>query len=173
MPTFETLLLDVAPPFASLINPASEEFLAPASMPAQIREFCRRTEQTPPSSEGAYTRCALESLALLYCRTLQQIEQLTGRKIECLHVVGGGSNNDLLNQFTANALQIPVLAGPAEATAAGNVLIKAIALGHLESLAAAREVVRNSTRLRRFEPTEAGRWKEAFARFQALAWARD
>ena len=114
-------------------------------------------------------RCCLESLALLYGRTLRQIEQLTGTKIECLHVVGGGSNNDLLNQFTANAVQIPVLAGPAEATAAGNILIQALALGHLPNLSAAREVVRDSTAIRRFEPRDSEMWGRAYTRFEALA----
>ncbi len=157
-----------APPFASLINPGSEEFLAPASMPAQISEFCRRTGQPRPDNEGAFVRCALESLALLYRRTLRQIEQITGRKVEVLHIVGGGSQNDLLNQFTANAVQIPVLTGPAEATAAGNILIQAIALGHLPSLAAARSVVRNSTQLRPFIPQEADAWNRASTRFESL-----
>src|SRR5437764_3256598 len=97
-------------------------------------------------------RCALESLALLYRRTLLQIEQLIGKKIERLHIVGGGSRNTLLNQFAANALQIPVIAGPVEATAAGNILIQAITLGHLPSLAAARTVVRASSDLGQMQP---------------------
>src|SRR5688572_6552404 len=139
-------------PFLSLINPGSEEFLAPENMVSQIVQFCRRTNQPAPKTEGAFVRCALESLALLYRRTLGQIEKLTGKKIERLHVVGGGSNNDLLNQFTANAVQIPVFAGPGEATAAGNVILQAIALNHLPSLSAARELIRNSSTIRRFDP---------------------
>ena len=153
-------------PFLMLINPASEEFLAPENMVSQIVQFCRRTGQPSPKTEGAFVRCALESLALLYRRTLQQIERITGKKIECLHVVGGGSNNELLNQSTANAVQIPVLAGPAEATAAGNVLIQGIALGHLSSLTAAREVIRNSSRMKRYEPCECEAWDAAFSRFE-------
>jgi rhamnulokinase len=155
-------------PFLSLINPASEEFLAPENMVSQIVQFCRRTNQPAPKTEGGFVRCALESLALLYRRTLRQIEKLTGRKLEVLHVVGGGSNNDLLNQFTANAVQIPVMAGPAEATAAGNILIQAIALGHLRSLAEARETVRASFTLKYFDPQQAAPWDAAFARFERL-----
>lgn len=153
-------------PFLSLINPASEEFLAPENMVSQIVQFCRRTNQPAPKTEGAFVRCALESLALLYRRTLSQIEKLTGKKIEHLHVVGGGSNNDLLNQFTANAIQIPVFAGPAEATAAGNVVLQAIALGHLPSLSAARELIRNSSIIRRFDPCDRDQWDTAFTRFE-------
>jgi rhamnulokinase len=163
-----TALASEAQPFASLINPASDEFLAPENMVSQFVQFCRRTAQPAPKTEGAFVRCALESLALLYRRTLRQIEQLTSRKIELLHVVGGGSNNDLLNQFTANATGIPVLAGPAEATAAGNIMLQAIALGHVDSLAAAREIIRNSSQLRRFEPRDREVWDRAFTRFESL-----
>jgi rhamnulokinase len=110
----------------------------------------------------------LESLALLYRRTLGHIERLIGKKIELLHIVGGGSRNALLNQFTANALQIPVVAGPVEATAAGNILVQAITLGHLPSLAAARAVVRSSNELAQFSPMEQIVWQEAFERFESL-----
>ncbi len=164
-----TRMAQSADPFRSLIDPSSEEFLAPASMPAQIREFCQRTAQPVPENEGQFVRCCLESLALLYRRALIQVESLIGNRIDQLHVVGGGSNNDLLNQFSANALQIPVLAGPAEATAVGNLLIQALALGHIADLPAAREIVRTSTALRRFEPRDPGLWRDAFARFERLS----
>lgn len=163
-----TRLAAEAPPFAALINPADARFLPPDDMPGRIAAFCRQTGQPAPATPGGFVRCALESLALLYRHTLKQIEQLLGRRIDRLHVVGGGSQNELLNQFTANALQIPVLAGPVEATAAGNVLVQAIALGHLPSLAAARAVVRASWPLRTFEPTDAAAWDEAYGRFRAL-----
>ena len=163
-----TKLAEDALPFFSLINPASDEFLAPENMVSQFVQFCRRTGQPSPKNEGAFVRCALESLALLYRRTLHQIERLTGSKIERLHVVGGGSNNDLLNQFTANATGIPVLAGPSEATAAGNVILQAIALGHVASLAAGREIIHNSSQIRRFEPQDAVVWAQAFTRFESL-----
>lgn len=160
-----TQLAAEAKPFASLIDPTDARFLAPAHMPEAIAGFCLETGQVVPDSPGAFARCALESLALLYRRTRDQIESLTGRKIQRLHVVGGGSKNELLNQFTANALQIPVHAGPVEATAAGNVLIQAIALGHLPSLAAARQIVRDSMPVKVVQPTDASLWNEASVRF--------
>ena len=134
-------------------------------MPAKIAGFCRETDQPLPLTPGAVTRCILESLALLYRRTLLQLEQLTGRRIERLHVVGGGSRNELLNQLTADALEIPVLAGPVEATAAGNVLIQAIALGHIPTLVAAREIVRNSLEMKQIDPKPQPGWAEAYQRF--------
>lgn len=160
-----TRLAASARAFVSLINPADARFLRPENMPEAIAGFCRETGQPVPETPGAMVRCILESLAMLYRRTLLQIEQLIGRRIERLHIVGGGSQNALLNQFTANALQIPVLAGPVEATAAGNVLIQAIALGHLPSLTAAREVVRRSMEVRTVEPQAGGEWLGAFEKF--------
>ena len=157
-----------APAFVSLINPNDPRFFAPDDMPAKIAAFCRETGQPVPTSPGATVRAVLESLALLYARMTRQIEQLTGRPIERLHIVGGGSRNALLNQFAANALQVPVLAGPAECTALGNVLVQALALGHLPSLAASREVVRNSFEVTTFHPQAAAEWQAAGARFAKL-----
>jgi rhamnulokinase len=157
-----------APPFVSLINPADARFLRPGDMPGKIAAFCRETKQPVPLTPGATIRCALESLALLYRRTFRQIEQIIGRPLDRLHIVGGGSKNRLLNQLTANALGIPVLAGPAEATATGNVLVQAIALGHLPSLTAAREVVQASFALSTFQPQGAAEWKRQYRRFEQL-----
>ena len=158
----------LAPAFVALINPNDPRFFAPDAMPAKIAAFCQETGQPVPASPGATVRCVLESLALLYRLNVGQLEQLTGRKLDCLHIVGGGSRNALLNQFTANALQIPVLAGPTECTALGNVLVQAIALGHLPSLAAAREVVRNSFEVTAFKPQAAAEWNVAYARLEKL-----
>ncbi|MCX8090534.1 MAG: rhamnulokinase [Verrucomicrobiae bacterium] len=157
-----------ARPFAALINPGDARFVSPDDMPGRIAAFCRETGQKPPETPGAFVRCALESLALFYRVTLCQLEALIGRKVQTLHIVGGGSRNRLLNQFTANALQIPVLAGPAECTALGNALVQAIAQGHLPSLAAARDVVRGSFELETFEPRDRAIWEEAVARFEPL-----
>src|SRR5262245_1959822 len=157
-----------AAPFVSIINPADPRFLSPDNMPAKIDAFCRETSQPAPGSPGATIRCVLESLALLYRRTLLQIERLTGERIERLHIVGGGSQNALLNQFTANALQIPVWTGPVEATAVGNVLIQAITLGDLPSLEAAREVVNASTDITVVQPRDARLWETNYERFDAL-----
>jgi rhamnulokinase len=157
-----------APPFVSFINPTDARFLAPPNMPEAIAAFCRETGQPTPATPGAFTRCALESLALLYRRTLRQIEQLIGRKTARLHIVGGGSQNALLNRFTADALQIPVLAGPVEATAAGNVLIQAIAVKQLASLSAVRQVVRDSFTVTTVEPGNLSAWNAAYDRFLKL-----
>jgi len=163
-----TRLAEEAPPFVSIINPTEDRFLAPPEMPAAIASFCHETGQPAPATPGATIRCALESLALLYRRTLRQIEDLLGRKIEQLHIVGGGSRNALLNQFAANAVQIPVVAGPAEATAAGNVLVQALALGRLGSLAAARESVRASMDTITVSPRDAAEWNRQHQRFENL-----
>jgi len=157
-----------ATPFVSLINPADPRFVSPDDMPAKMAAFCRESGEPVPESPGAFVRCALESLALFYRVTLRQLERLIGRKVERLHVVGGGSKNRLLNQFTANALQIPVIAGPSECTALGNVLVQAIAQGHLPSLASARNVVRDSFEATTVKPRDAAEWDKAFMRFEKL-----
>ena len=133
-----------------------------------ISAYCRETGQPAPETPGQYTRCILESLALSYRTTLSEIEQITGRSIARLHIVGGGSQSALLNQFAANAIQRQVIAGPVEATAAGNILIQAISLGQVESLAALRKIVRNSFPLQTFRPLDAESWQEAYDRFTQL-----
>jgi rhamnulokinase len=161
-------LASEARPFVSLINPADPRFVSPGDMPEKIAGFCRETRQPGPDSPGACIRCALESLALLYRRTLTQVESLIGKRVERLHIVGGGSRNALLNQFAANALQIPVMTGPIEATAAGNVLIQAITLGHVPSLDAAREMVRNSFETAVVAPADAAVWDAQYRRFETF-----
>jgi len=161
-------LADAAPPLRSLINPSDPRFLKPDNMPQKIVDYCRETGQPAPTAPGEFVRCICESLALLYRRTLQEIETLTGRQIRGLHIVGGGSQNVLLNQCSANATGRPVYAGPVEATAIGNCLIQALALGHLESLAALREVVRASFPINTYQPQDAATWEQAHTRFQQL-----
>jgi rhamnulokinase len=160
-----------AEPFRSLIDPSAPEFLAPASMPLQIAEFCRRTDQPVPRKPGEFVRCALESLALLYRRTLDELRVLTNRKIEVLHIVGGGSKNDFLNQLAADALGIPVLAGPAEATAMGNIILQAMALGYISSLNEARETIRKSCEGRIFTPHPSPLSDSAFRKFDQFSRA--
>ncbi len=157
-----------AQPFRSLINPNAARFAKPGEMPETISAYCRETGQPAPETPGQYTRCILESLALSYRTTLSEIEQITGRSISRLHIVGGGSQSALLNQFAANAIQRQVIAGPVEATAAGNILIQAISLGQVESLAALRKIVRNSFPLQTFGPLDAESWQEAYDRFTQL-----
>jgi len=161
-------LAEQAEPLRSLINPNDPRFLKPDGMPERIVQFCRETKQPEPETPGQFARCILESLALLYKKKLDALEQLTGRKIETLHIVGGGSNSSLLNKFTANASGRTVVAGPVEATAIGNLLIQAIALGDLNSLAELREVVRNSTELKTFQPRQSIDWHAASVRFSKL-----
>ncbi|HUB65854.1 MAG TPA: rhamnulokinase family protein [Candidatus Methylacidiphilales bacterium] len=127
-------------------------FLSPGDMPEKIAAYCRETNQPIPSTPGQFVRTVLESLALCYADTLTKLENLTGQKIETLHIVGGGTRNDLLNQLTANAVKRKVVTGPVEATAAGNVLIQALALGHLESVARLRRIVEASFPTRVFNP---------------------
>jgi rhamnulokinase len=151
----DSLLRDAAgaPPFAVLIDPDAPEFLAPGNMPARIDAHCRAIGQEPPRSRGAVVRCILESLALAYRRTLRSAQLLADREVDVLHVIGGGSQNELLCQLTADASGLPVLAGPVEASALGNVLVQARALGEpLPDLGAMRALVRSTHSLRRYEP---------------------
>ena len=165
--TLEQLSAD-APPFVSLINPDDPRFLSPDNMPKKIAEFCAETGQPVPTKHGAFMRCIYESLALYYRVVLRRIERFTGKKIERLHIVGGGSKDATLNQYAANALKIPVLVGPTECTALGNILVQAIALGHVESHAAAREIVRNSFEIKTVMPQSSPEWDAAAVRFEKL-----
>jgi rhamnulokinase len=141
------------PAFGVLIDPDDPAFLAPGNMPARIDEFCARTGQDKPATRAATVRCVLESLALAYRRTLRSAREIAGREIDVVHVIGGGSQNELLCQLTADACGVPVLAGPVEASALGNVLVQARALGEpLPDLGAMRALVRATHRLRRYAP---------------------
>ena len=163
-----TEMASKAGPAESLVNPDDGRFLKPTDMPEAIRDYCRDTSQTVLSEPGSVVRCALESLALKYRMTLEGIEDLTGERIERLHIVGGGTQNTLLNQFTADALRIPVIAGPIEATAIGNVLVQAIARGYLKDLNEARALVRRSFPTQEYQPREKDRWESAYEKFKAL-----
>lgn len=158
-----------AKPFQALVDPDAPEFLAPGDMPFRIREFCRRTAQPVPVDRGATMRCVLESLALKYRRTLDSLERLAGYRVDRLHIVGGGSQNRLLNQFTADATGTPVVTGPVEATAAGNALVQLIALGEIGGLEEGRELVKSSFETTSFEPTDPDQWESALDRFDRLA----
>ena len=157
-----------AAPFGALIRPDDARFAAPGTMPLVIAEFCRETGQTPPQMPGDFARCILESLALSYGQTLDLAESLTGRAVARLHVVGGGSRNALLNQFTANATGREVWAGPVEATALGNLGVQALALGHVESLDSWRQIVCATDAPRAFAPADPELWQRAAARFETL-----
>lgn len=154
--------------FQSLVHPNDPIFLSPDDMPAAIQNWCRQHGEPVPREPGSLVRCALESLALEYRRVLEGIERLTGETIEVIHIVGGGCRNRLLNQFTANACGRPVIAGPVEATALGNVLIQARADSQIGSLAEIREVVRDSSELGTFEPEQTASWEAAWQRYCQL-----
>ncbi|MDE2508679.1 MAG: rhamnulokinase [Planctomycetota bacterium] len=158
-----------ARPFVSLVDPDDPSFLPPGDMPARLAAFCARTGQAAPSDEGGFIRCALESLALKYRWTIERLERMIGGPIRVIHVVGGGTRNALLCQFAANATGRPVIAGPIEATAAGNVLMQAMARGHINSLADARRIVARSFPTVVHEPRDTAAWDEAAARFASIA----
>lgn len=158
-----------ARPFATLVEPDDPSFLAPGDMPARLAAFAARTGQPAPVDEGGFVRCALESLALKYRWTIRRVESILGTTIRTVHVVGGGSRNALLCQFTADACGIPVHAGPVEATAAGNVLLQAMARGKIGSLADARAIVAASFPVETYEPRNSAAWEDAAGRFEAFA----
>lgn len=149
-------LLDAAgrlPSGGPVIDPDDAAFLPPGDMPARISEACRRTDQPVPTSRPALVRCILDSLALAYARTITDARRLSGRKVRVVHLVGGGSRNTLLCQLTANACRLPVVAGPVEATALGNILVQARAHGHIKGgLEVLRALVRATHPLQRYEP---------------------
>jgi len=155
-----------APAYQAMVDPDHPDFLAPGNMPERIADRCRATGQRPPDGPAATVRCILESLALAYRRSVRAAQRLSGREVEVVHVIGGGSRNELLCQLTADACGLPVLAGPAEASALGNVLVQARALGvPLPDLEAMRSLVRSTHELRRYVPQgEAADWDAADAR---------
>lgn len=163
-------LAEQAPPFKCLINVDDLAFLNPPDMPQAMAEFCRKTGQTPPQNEGEFTRCIFESLALRYRYLLDKLSEVSGQPIEVLHIIGGGSQNELLNQFTANATRREVVAGLAEATALGNILIQAMARQELASLEEARELVVRSFSLKRYSPREESLWEEMYQKAKSLFW---
>ena len=150
------------------VDPDDSMFLNPSDMEQAIVAFCNETGQVAPRDEAEMVRCVLESLALRYCQVLREIEALTDLSIDVIHVVGGGCKNILLNQFISGATRLPVIAGPSEATALGNVLVQCKAAGGLGTLQDIREVVGNSVELIKFEPTALTYWQDAMSRFESI-----
>ncbi len=157
-----------AEPRKSLIDPDAADFLAPDNMPEAVCGFCRRTSQPVPESEGAVLRCALDSVALKFRHVLGMCEELAGRRIETIHVVGGGTRNRQLCQAAADACGRRVVAGPVEATAIGNVMMQAVAAGEVADIAQARDVIRRSFPVEQYEPHDTAAWDEAYERFTSL-----
>ncbi len=157
-----------AKPLVSFIDPDAGDFLAPQDMPQAIRQFAERTGQPVPEDEGAVLRCALDSIAMKFRHVLAMCEELAGRRIETIHIVGGGVQNRQLCQAAADACNRRVLAGPIEATATGNLMMQAVAAGDVGSIAEARAVIRNSFDMEEYEPKNTAAWDEAYDRFLRL-----
>jgi sugar (pentulose or hexulose) kinase len=154
--------------FGTLIDPDHAPFLSPGQMPVKIEKFCETTRQKAPSGTGEFVRTCLESLALTYRKTLEGLEDIVGHRIEVIHIVGGGSQNELLNQMTADACGRTVVAGPIEGTSIGNILVQAMAVGQVATLADARAIVAASFTVKRYEPRETKTWDQAYTRFREI-----
>ena len=157
-----------APALRSYIFVGDNRFLAHGDMVERIQEFCRETSQPVPQTNGEVVRCILESLALEYRWGMEKLRELSGRTLPVIHIIGGGSRNHLLNQFTANATCCEVIAGPVEGTAIGNILLQAIALGELSSLQEGRALVRRSFDVAAYQPNNRSTWDEAYSRYLTL-----
>jgi rhamnulokinase len=167
-PGYEELLAaarDEAP-FVALFDPDHPSFLHPPDMVVAISDYCRETGQPVPETPAAFTRAILESLAFKYRVVIEAIGRLTGQKVEEVQIVGGGSRNRLLNQFTADATGCTVLAGPVEATALGNIAMQMVGTRTVGSLAEARAIIERSFPVERFEPADTARWDSQYRRFQ-------
>jgi rhamnulokinase len=152
--------------FRSLVDPDHPSFLHPSDMPAAIRQYCRETGQPDPATPAAFARAILESLAFKYRFVVEAMGELTGVPIREIQIVGGGSRNRLLNQFTADATGCTVLGGPVEATALGNIAVQMVATGAVPSIADARRIIGRSFPVERFEPVDSDRWNREYPRFQ-------
>lgn len=161
-------LAEEAEPFTAFIDPDDPVFASPGDMPEKIRAWCERTDQAVPGKKGTILRIATESLALKYRVVYDRIRAMAGREFPRLHAGGGGIQNELLSQATANALGIEVVAGPVEATSCGNLITQMIGTGNLPDFAAGRELVRKSFEFRTFTPADGEAWDAAFARFTSL-----
>ena len=157
-----------APAFASLIDPDDTGFYNPSDMEASIADYCTRTGQPVPSDRGAFVRVVLESLALKYRLVNERICDVCGHASKVVNIVGGGSKDEMLNQFTADALDLPVLAGPKEATAVGNFMVQAMGLGLIASMQEAQPIIRQAFPIKSYEPRDTTAWDQAYDRFRGI-----
>lgn len=151
--------------FRSFIDPDAPELSAHGNLPDKIRAYCKSTNQPVPETVGQVVRCIYESLALKYRLALEQISQCTGKKFDVLHLMGGGTKDGFLCELSAQSLGIPVIAGPVEATALGNIILQLIALGEIESIEEGRKIIRDTEKVKVFEEEHTPDWDEAFGRF--------
>ncbi len=163
-----TGLASGAEEFRSIVDPDDHTFLNPPDMPEAIAEFCKKTLQPVPEKKGEFVRCIYESLALKYRFLVDKINTMCTEPIEVLHVVGGGSQNDMLNQFSADATGLRVIAGPAEATAAGNIIIQAIAKKIMDGIEEGRKVVSRSFPLKTYDPKNKNKWNRVYKRVKGM-----
>lgn len=163
-------LAEASPATGSLLDPDHPAFLRPGDMPGRIRRFCRETGQSPPDEPGVIVRCVLESLALKYRWVIERAEEITGRRVDTIHIVGGGVRNKLLCQLTADATRRTVRAGPVEATALGNLMVQAYSRGYAGSLEEIRAVVRASpVEVRDYRPSgSTDEWENAYGRLREI-----
>ncbi len=152
-------------PFTCFIDPDAPEFATAGSMPEKIQNFCRKTNQPVPESDGALVRCIYESLAMKYKFAISQISENTGKNFDVLHLLGGGTKDGFLCQMTANSLGIPVIAGPTEATALGNILLQLIALGDIKDIDEGRALIRQQESVKEYLPADTDEWKKAYKNF--------
>lgn len=152
-------------PFVSFIDPDAPEFATAGAMPEKIAEYCRKTKQREPQSDGALVRCIYESLAMKYKFALNQIAENTGREFEVLHLLGGGTKDGFLCQMTADSLGVPVVAGPAEATALGNIMLQFIALGDIKNIDEGRAIIKEQERVKQYNPQNTAEWEKAYINF--------
>jgi rhamnulokinase len=148
--------------FEFIINPDDKSFLNPANMPQTIADYCKKNNLKVPQTAGQFARCIFDSLALKYRQTLEGLKEISGKRIEIIHIIGGGSQNQLLCQLTANATGLPVVAGPAEGTALGNIMVQAQAKGYVNGLTQIREVIKNSFEFKEYIPSDTEKWEEAY-----------
>jgi rhamnulokinase len=163
-----TEMAQAAAPFSTYIDPAYPPFLSPGQMPEKITEYLAKTGQDKINDKGTMIRSILESLALNYAWVLQKIEDVTGNSIACLHIVGGGIQNELLCRFTADATGKKVITGPIEATASGNILMQAMAAGQVKSLDQIRQIVRNSFDLKTYLPEDVSIWQKQSENYKTV-----
>ena len=164
-----TKIAEEARPLVSLIEPNYEPFLSPGDMPSRIRDFCKETGQPVPETKGAVVRCALESLALKYRWGVERLEEILGKNLDVIHIIGGGCQNALLCQLTADATGRQVVAGPVEATAIGNIMMQALTTGYVASIAEARDLIRRSFKVITYEPRSVSGWDDAYSRYLEIA----
>ncbi len=161
-------LAQKVPAHQAIIDPDDERFLPPGNHPKIIKDYCAETGQAVPANTGSIVRCVLESLALKYRYVLDVLRDLSQQPVDLLYIGGGGARNQLLNQLTANAIGIPVVAGPIEATVIGNALVQIISLGEISDIPQARQIVADMDEIKQYEPEEAALWKEAYERYKRI-----